>query len=311
MWALAALQVGDDVRAGSELEKTTRLVPGEPGGWGNWGILALRQRNYDEAAKRLEQAQKLAPQNDSIYYLLGLLETGRGQSAQAITNYRKAVALNSGNLVALYQLAQEVERQGDPGSEDEFQKLMQQILQKQPGNLAALLDLSRIAAKRGDTSTLRQSVAAIESQSKAWPPEVQKQLGQLQTASEATDPHAAAVQTTFLRNVLMRTTDFRQSLGLLKPPPGEKAKPFLHFLRLENPVFTPSPPDLKMTFDVKEIESWVHKVDLDWLDVVGRHWNTRHSPCKRKYGGDRTRCKTPLPRRAKQDKPQCRWNRIC
>ena len=52
---LAALQVGDDVRADNELAKSTRLVPGEPAGWGNWGILALRQRNYDEAAKRLEQ----------------------------------------------------------------------------------------------------------------------------------------------------------------------------------------------------------------------------------------------------------------
>src|SRR4051812_21449820 len=144
---LAALQVGDDVRADNELAKSTRLVLGEPAGWGNWGILALRQRNFDEAAKRLDQAQKLAPQNDAVYYLLGLLEAGRGQSTQAIANYRRAVALNPGNLIALYQLAQETERQGGAGSEDEFQKLMQQILQKQPGNLAALLELSRIAAK--------------------------------------------------------------------------------------------------------------------------------------------------------------------
>lgn len=266
---LAALQVGDDVRADSELEKSTRLVPGEPAGWGNWGILALRQRNFDEAAKRLEQTQKLAPQNDSVYYLLGLLEAGRGQSTQAIANYRKAVALNPGNLVALYQLAQEVERQGDVGSEDEFQKLMQQILQRQPGNLAALLELSRIAAKRGDVSTLRSAVGAIESQSRGWPVEVQKQLSELQTASEGPDPHAAAVRTTFLRNVLMRTPDFRQSLTTLKPPPGEEAKPFLRFLRLENPVFTPAPADIKMSFDIKDIEningtrwSWIGSMSL-------------------------------------------------
>ncbi len=266
---LAALQVGDDVRADSELARSTRLVPGEPAGWGNWGILALRQRNYDEAAQRLEQTRKLAPQNDSVYYLLGLLEAGRGQSTQAIANYRKAVALNPGNLNAIYQLAQEVERQGDPGSEDEFQKLMQEILQQQPGNLAALLELSRIAAKRGDTTILRNAVAAIQSKSKGWPAEVQKQLSELQTASDGPDPHVAAVRTTFLRNVLMRTPDFRQSLNALKPPPGEEAKPFLRFLRLENPVFTPAPADLKMAFDVKEIEntngtkwSWIGAISL-------------------------------------------------
>jgi tetratricopeptide (TPR) repeat protein len=266
---LAALQVGDDVRADNELAKSTRLVPGEPAGWGNWGILALRQRNYDDAAQRLEQAKKLAPQNDSVYYLLGLLEAGRGRSTQAIANYRKAVVLNPGNLIALYQLAQEVERQGDPGSDDEFQKLMQQILQQQPENLAAMLELSRIAAKRGDIATLRHAVASVGAHSKGWPMEIQKQLTELQAAAGGPDPHAAAVRTTFLRNVLMRTPDFRQSLATLKPPPGEEAKPFLRFLRLENPVFTPAPPDVKMTFDVRQIENrngakwnWVGAVSL-------------------------------------------------
>jgi tetratricopeptide (TPR) repeat protein len=266
---LAALQVGDDVRADSEFARSTRLVPGEPAGWGNWGILALRQRNFDEAAQRLEQTQRLAPENDSVYYLLGLLEAGRGQSAQAIANYRKAVALNPTNLIALYQLAQEVERQGDPGSEDDFQKLMQQILRQQPENLAALLELSRIAAKRGDIPTLRHAVASIRSQSKGWPTEAEKQLSELQTAADGPDPHAAAVRTTFLRNVLMRTPDFRQSLTTLKPPPGEEAKPFLRLLRLENPVFTPAPADLKMAFDVKDLEtsssmkwSWIGAVSL-------------------------------------------------
>src|SRR4029077_16115637 len=71
---LAALQVGDDVHADSRLSagtrlvptdsrrsEVTRLVPAEPAGWANWGILALRQRNYDAAAQRLERARDLAP----------------------------------------------------------------------------------------------------------------------------------------------------------------------------------------------------------------------------------------------------------
>src|SRR5579864_7399169 len=39
---LAALQVGDDVHAESKLSEVTQLVPAEPAGWGNWGVLALR-----------------------------------------------------------------------------------------------------------------------------------------------------------------------------------------------------------------------------------------------------------------------------
>ena len=40
---LAALQVGDDVRADASLGDATKLVPAEPAGWADWGILALRQ----------------------------------------------------------------------------------------------------------------------------------------------------------------------------------------------------------------------------------------------------------------------------
>src|SRR5687768_6807427 len=51
---LAALQVGDDVQADSKLAQFTGRAPIEPAGWANWGLLALRQRNFDAAAERFE-----------------------------------------------------------------------------------------------------------------------------------------------------------------------------------------------------------------------------------------------------------------
>ena len=103
---LAALQVGDDVRADSKLSQVTQLVPGEPAGWANWGVLALRQRNYDSAAQRLERARDLAPQNDRIYDLLGILESQRGHFPEAIADLSKAIELNPQNLRAIYRLAE-------------------------------------------------------------------------------------------------------------------------------------------------------------------------------------------------------------
>jgi tetratricopeptide (TPR) repeat protein len=147
---LAALQVGDDVHAETKLSEVTQLVPGEPAGWANWGVLALRQRNYDLAAQRFERARALAPQDDQVYELLGVLEADRGHSAEAIADLRKAVELNPKGLRAAYALAEEIERQGDANSEADFQQVMQRILAAQPDNLAALLELSRVAAKRGD-----------------------------------------------------------------------------------------------------------------------------------------------------------------
>src|SRR5262245_40466273 len=234
---LAALQVGDDVHADSRLSEVTRLVPAEPAGWANWGILALRQRNYEMAAQRLEKARDLAPDNDHIFNLLGILESQRGNSAQSIADLRKAADLNPQNLRALYQLAEETERQGAANSDSEFQELMQKILAAQPGNLAALLELSRIAAKRGDADTLKSAVARISARSSAWPPEVQHQLAVVQQAAAGPDLHQAATQTTFLRNVLVRVPEYRQSLKAIKAAPGEEAEPFTRFVRLESPVF--------------------------------------------------------------------------
>src|SRR6185295_6295371 len=44
---LAALQVGHDIQAAAKLGLFPQTVPGEPAGWANWGVLPLRQRNYD------------------------------------------------------------------------------------------------------------------------------------------------------------------------------------------------------------------------------------------------------------------------
>jgi tetratricopeptide (TPR) repeat protein len=259
---LSALQVGDDVHAESKLSEVTHLVPGEPAGWANWGILALRQRNYDVAGQRFQQAHDLAPKNDQIYSLMGLLESQRGNSAQALADLRQAVALNPRNLRALYQLAEETERQGAGNSEAEFQQHVQKILVVQPNNLAALLELSRIAAKQGDAATVKSAVAQISAQSSSWPPEVQRQLAAVQAAVSGGDLHSAATQTTFLRNVLMRVPDYRLSLRAIKAAPGEEAEPFTRFLLLENPVFRPAPPDLALTFSPQSLPN-----------PDGAHWN--------------------------------------
>ena len=259
---LAALQVGDDVHAESKLSEVTELVPTEPAGWANWGVLALRERDYDAAAYRFERARGLAPRNDHIYQLLGILEGDRGHSAQAIASLRKAVELNPKNMRAAYALAEEIERESDTNSEADFQRVIQTILAAQPDNLAALLELARVAAKRGDAGTLRSAVARISDQSSTWPAEVKQQLAAVQAAEAGTDLRAAATRTTFLRNVLMRVPEYRQSLSVIKAPAGEEAQPFTHFVRLESPVFKPAPADMAIKFVPQPVE-----------DAANHHWN--------------------------------------
>src|SRR5215467_2575745 len=261
---LAALEVGHDVQADAKLAQFTQLAAAEPAGWANWGLLALRQRNYDVAAERLHKARDLAPNNSDIHYLLGLLESSRGNTPAAIEELRKAVELDQTNLIATYKLAEEVERQGDQKGADEFQTLIQEILAAQPDNLAALVELSRIAAKRGDAATLKTSVAKIVARSSAWPEEVRAQVTALDTATQAGDTTAAATRTSFLRNVLVRVPEYRRDLAAIKPQPGEEAVPLRHFLRLETPEFKAALPDSDIRFTTEPLST----DKADWIGAI-------------------------------------------
>jgi tetratricopeptide (TPR) repeat protein len=267
---VSALEVGNDVLAESSLQQAAQIAPGEPATWADWGILALRQRNFDPAAERLNRARELAPQNGKMCYLLGLLGSARGDSQQAIANYRKAVSLDPKDLRANYALALEVERQGASGSEEEFQSLIQQILADDPNNLAALLELSRISAKRGDAATLHTTIQRIAAQSAAWPPDVKQQLAELEAAASAPEPRAAATRSIFLRNVLMQVPAFRASLSDIKPAPGDEAQPFNRFLRLPSPSSTPDPADTAISFTPQLVPgiagagwTWIGSLSLD------------------------------------------------
>ena len=266
---LAALEVGHDVQADEKLAQFTKLAATEPAGWANWGLLALRQRNYDTAAERFNKARDLAPDNSQIFYLVGLLESSRGNTAEAITALRKSVELDQNNLIAVYKLAEEVERQGDDKSAEEFQSLIQKILAAQPDNLAALVEQSRIAAKRGDAETFKSAVAKIVARSSSWPDEVKEQVNAVDALAKSGDLRAGATRTSFLRNVLMRVPEYRRNLAAIKPPPGEEAVPFTHFLKLESPVFTAAPADTTLKFKPEPVaaldsglSSWIGAISL-------------------------------------------------
>ena len=260
--------------ADSSLQEATQIAPGEPASWADWGILALRQRNFEPASERFHRALKLEPKNSRLYFLLGLLEGARGDTQQAIDNYRKAVSLDSKDLHATYALALAIERQGGAGSEGRFQKLIEHILSVQSNNLAALLELSRASAKRGDVATLRSAVQRIAAQSASWPPDVKQELAQLQAAASSSDPASAAVRSIFLRNVLMPLPAFRAALSELMLSPGDDAQPFTAPLRLPSPSFMPAPADIGITFSAQSVPAiaistgnnrwtWIGSLSLD------------------------------------------------
>jgi Tfp pilus assembly protein PilF len=266
---LAGLQTGEDVRAKEKLTRATEIAPGEPAGWANLGLLAVRQQEFDTAYEKVEKARTLAPDNSRIEALLGLIESKRGKLPEAAAHLKRAVELDPKNLRALYALAQETERQGAETSDAEAQALLQKILEAQPDNLAVLLDVTRLAAKRGDGETLKKTVAKLAEKSPSWPDEAKRQMTALQQAAFGENPRSAAPQVAFLRNVLARVPDYRQSLNAVKTPAEFVGEPFLKFIKLPSPSSEPAAPDEAISFNAEPVDAgagkwhWAGLVSLD------------------------------------------------
>src|SRR5262249_29309958 len=159
--SLAAIQAGVEVVAEEKMLRVTELVPQEPAAWANLGLLALRRTAFDLAAQRLHKARTLAPESSQIQLLSGLLQCMQGPREAARAYLQRAVALEPHHLKALYALAQLIEQQGGEHSAAEVQRILTQLHQLQPDNLAVLLELTRVAAKGRDMQTLQDSITRL------------------------------------------------------------------------------------------------------------------------------------------------------
>ncbi|HEX6182298.1 MAG TPA: FG-GAP-like repeat-containing protein, partial [Pyrinomonadaceae bacterium] len=252
---LSALQVGDDVRAEAKLKEATTLAPDEPAAWADLGLLYMRQRQFDAAAANLEKARQLAPENAALHVLLGQLESARGNSAEAAKQFRRASELDARNLKALYALSREVGREGEGGEAEEL-RLLQKILEVEPRNLSVRLDVARLAAKRGETELFARMMSGFVEDASSWPPEAQEQLKAVQTAAAGGNARAAAPRVQFLRNVLVRLPEYRQSRLAVEDPPEILSEPFTRFITLESPSPAPAPPDEALTFNAEPLQEF-------------------------------------------------------
>jgi Tfp pilus assembly protein PilF len=248
---LSAMQTTQEVLARQKFDRVVALVPQEPAGWANLGLLLLRQQDLDQGAAQLARAAELAPDSAAVQKLLALADSRRGKLPEAIAYWRRALQLDSHDREAAYALALEIERQAGPDSDAEAQRVLEQLLGRSD-NLAARLEFMRIAAKRGDAAALKAATAPLAEISSRWPPEAQEHLNTLMTAA-AENPRAAAVRVTFLKNTLLRDPVYRAALADVSTPRAEVGQPIERFLRLPNPESQPAAPDQALTFKVEPL----------------------------------------------------------
>src|SRR6185503_6006692 len=80
--AIAALQTSQEVLAREKLDRVVAIVPQEPAGWANLGLLLLRQQENGPAKEKLTKAAELAPTSAPIERLLAIAESRAGNPAE-------------------------------------------------------------------------------------------------------------------------------------------------------------------------------------------------------------------------------------
>ena len=248
---VAAMEVGEDVRAYAKLVRVTELAPEEPAAWANLGLLALRRGEVDAADAYLRNARSWGAGNSHIQFLSAQFELYRGEPAAAHEYLRTAIAHDSTNLRAAYQLAS-----GLAGTEEgaaEATMLLRHVATTAPDNAAALLALLGRAADARDAAALHTTSQAIEALSSSWGPEPTAQLETLLEAITSGDTEQAGRQVAFLRNVLLSEPGFRKNLAALQVPPELIGDPLTAFVRLQAPHSAPSEPDFALDFVLERL----------------------------------------------------------
>jgi tetratricopeptide (TPR) repeat protein len=244
--SLAAMQTSQDVLARRELDRLVQLVPDEPAGWANLGLLLLRQQQVDEAAVRLAKAAEIAPRNAAIERLVALAASRKGSLEESVEHWRRAIELDGADLKAPYALALELERLGGGGNEAEAERLLE-TLATRSRNLAAQIELARIAAKRNDAAALGKALDALAHGASSWPPDAQERLKAVRDAAQG-GASAATTAVVFLKNVLIREPAYRAALAEVSTPRSEVGEPLLRFVTLRNPEPQPAAPDEQLAF---------------------------------------------------------------
>ena len=263
---VAAMETSQDVLARQKFDRVTALVPQEPAGWADLGLLLLRQQELDQGAQHLARAAQLAPRNAAIQRLQALAESRRGNLPQAVDHWRRALAVDPGDARAAYALALDTERQGGAANDAEAQRILEQLIARKD-NLTARAEYLRIAAKRGDQAAVQRALEPLTQASATWGPEARGQLKALGAALQG-NPRAAAIRVAFLKNVLLREPPYRRDLAEVTTPLAEVGQPLTGFVVLKNPDPQPAAPDDALTFTAENLPesrpgaSWIGTVSL-------------------------------------------------
>lgn len=274
---VAALDVGLGAEAEKNLTRATELVPGEPAGWANRGLLYLRTRQEAKAAADFARAEQLAPDNPDIQKFLGLLELQKGRYPEAIARFRRAAEKDPNDPELLFSLARAIDKEQKPDADAEYQKLMERVLALRPENLLVLTEHLRVAVRRGDKAAINATLDRLRKLSPRWSEQARKLFAEVEmaltdpggavgpllvlfipthigplsavpVARVIREPNAAVGPLLGFSNVLKGEPGYPRDAAEVNPQDADVGNPLRNFVKLAPLRNAPATPDTDLTF---------------------------------------------------------------
>ncbi|MFP4522440.1 MAG: tetratricopeptide repeat protein, partial [Fibrobacterota bacterium] len=119
----------------------------------NLGLILIRQKKYNEAMEVFSDASDIGKEKSGPLYMKGIIYRKTGNFKAALAKFNSALALDPGSQNIRYQLSRELFRSGKIV---EASRMLDTILNREPGNLTALKFYSRMLSF-ADTLPKKQS----------------------------------------------------------------------------------------------------------------------------------------------------------
>ncbi|MEX1123057.1 MAG: FG-GAP-like repeat-containing protein [Balneolales bacterium] len=249
--SLAAIQTDQPVFAFNKMDEVARSYPDEPAAWGNLGLYAMRQGNYELASERLGEARELAPDNADILFLSSILENRMGNIEVSIQYLEQAMQADPDNLKVIYALVTELETEDFSANAGKIIDLLEQMQELKPENKIILLESMRVAAREGNDGLLQEYLGQFEDLVSALPDDAGEQLALVRESVKSGHADDVTIELAFLRNIVDPFPDFQRDLNEIQLPQTNIGFVLPRFLWLPEAEVSAASPDLDLTFEAE------------------------------------------------------------
>ena len=218
---LAYIEEEQYLNAVNQFKSFIDIAPFEASGYANlgWSYLQLPDK-LDSAEFYLLEAAKLSKNNSDISFIVAKMYELTDRKPAAIKQLQSIINYRSDHILSLYQLYEYYRTPGERQNLNKAEKLLLQLLELAPGNIAVHLKMVDLSIKNGHLEKALFSLESIRQILPSIPEETNSYLNESIQLLRNNNQKKSMVQSLIFHNLLKPTTFYKSGIQELKGGSG-------------------------------------------------------------------------------------------